>query len=328
MIINKKLLSMFLLSLFWTLTFAYAETVAVPGATVDSSAATVTTSSVSSSDELDELSLDDLDAELSWLDSSASSWASTWTSAGWGYTSTDMIQITGATADTVTLITPVIMDANQVQIKNYKVITSNKSIKDSDPLSMKETLLSFEQITWATLNLVVTGLTADTTYYFVIVPLKDDGVTKVSGNESTESTFVTTSAHSAAANVDLSTANVSYTFTWTKVVLTWTPVMWVDKLEIFLAWEGDKDKSKLWEVAASAWTFEFAVTKSWSYNVTLMPLTNDGTSVWAEYVQKVEIPEIKQQEVVAPKVWPATNMLIAIMLIASLWYVVVRFRRS
>lgn len=320
---NNKLFALLVASMLWLATFAYAETVSLSWGDLS---VWDSTSSVSISWDETDLSLDDLEADLMETESS-SSVSSLASSAWWGYTATDSVQVVETTADTATLSTPVIKDWNGSDVKIYKVVTSDKSIKDSDPLSMKETTFTFEQITWTTLNLVLTGLNPASTYYFLVTPMKDDGVTKVSWDVSAELSF-TTQAHAAAPTVDLMSANISYTYTWNKVVLTWSPVAWADKLEVFLAWEWDKDKLKMGEVAASAWTFEFEVTKAWSYNVTLIPVNNDWTSVWAEYVQKVDVVEVAAKEVVAPKVWPATDMLIAIMILASIGYVVFRFRRS
>lgn len=337
--INKKLVVVMMATSILTLSWAFAEELSgnnawnVNGASSSSISSVAAESSVATEDDF--WDLEDLWEDLWWdlWSSSSSSLVSSTAGINWWYTANDSINILETKVDWVVLQSPVVKDWNWNPIKMYKVVTSTKSISESDALNLKETSFTFNEITWTNVTFTLSWLASSTTYYVVVTPIKEESTMTVNWQVSTELSFTTQGWMHAAAStwtstVDLSTANVSYSFSGSSVTLKWTPVSWAEKIEIFLAADWEKDKTKIWDANMADWTFSFDVTKAGSYNITMMPTNTDWTSVWAEYVQKVEIPEVTAKEVKAPKVWPATDMLIALMIISSIAYVAYRYKRA
>lgn len=274
----------------------------------------------------EDINLDDLDLfDLEWLEDTTTGTEDI--DLAWGYSETDALILQEAGSDFAKFLSPVILDGNGEMIKNYKVVYSTQSLAQLDPLSSNEVSFVFEEITWASLEFNVQWLLPNTNYYAVAVPVNKDDV---EWEPSVEVNFMT-QAHEAASDVTLS--DLSYTYNYNEqtktnaVTLKWTPVEWAQNLEIFLRFEQEQEFTKLWDADMNAGNYEFWVAKSGNYFVKVIPVDAEWTPVWQEVIQSVKV-EVQAPEIKAPAVWPATNLLIAILLVFSMWYLGYRLKLS
>lgn len=252
----------------------------------------------------------------------------------WGYTETDMVSVSETWEDFVLIESPVVMDNNWMNILTYKFFYSDKSISDpsyADALiSQEEFVFDESELTWDTVSLRVEWLEVWKQFYWVVIPVNSESM---EGEASTEIPFMLQpeedeAMHWAAA---YELENVSYSLNWTDATLTWTPVDWVDNVEIYFRSESQEDFVKQWTASMGDGSFTLSVMESWNYVAKLIPtddnwnpVGNDKLLTMKVEVTDAETPEVKE----VPQVWPATNAIIAFLILSVIAYFGLRFRKS
>lgn len=256
------------------------------------------------------------------------SWTSEWeTLTWWGFKDTDVVNVVAQTDNGVTLSVPKVIDGVGSDVLRYQVVYSTKSITDPsyDWSQMQQQEFNFELITGDTVELQVENLSAWVTYYWVVVPRNKDSVDWVTTQEFVFQSSWTTEVHGVAP-VDI--ANISYTYEDKKINLKWTSTSGADQVEVYVRSDIEKDFKKMWVASMIDWTFSFLVSETWNYIVKLIPTDINWAPVWQEKLQPVKIEVTDQPEVTTPPtVWPATNIMLAILLVSLLWYVLIRYKR-
>lgn len=253
----------------------------------------------------------------------------------WGYTETDVVSISETWEDFVVIETPVVMDNNWLEILTYKLIYYDKSITDpsySDAQISQEEEFVFDEseLTWDSVSLRLDWLELGKQYYWVVIPVNSESM---EGTESSEISFMVEPEeeeimHWAAA---YELENVSYSLNWTDATLTWTPVEWVDNVEIYFRNESQEDFVKQWTASMSDGSFTLSVMESWNYVAKLIPTDDNWNPVGNDKLltMKVEVTESETPEVKeVPQVWPATNAIVAFLILSVIAYFGLRFRKS
>ncbi len=280
-------------------------------------------------DELDDLdnldNLDDLDEGDSWKEDTKDEDAEL---TSWGYKDSDQVMVKEVGPDYVVLEAPVVKASDKV-IKQYRVYYSTKSLAENlDATQVDSKTFTFDNITEDKISLKVDGLNPDTTYYAVVVPVNSDDV---EGEPSKEISFTTQKKevekkeHPAP---EVSIENVSYSISWDKLTIKWSPVKGAEKIEIYSKSINDPDYKKVWEVKASSTSYTTQVTKPGEYQIKLTPVDSEGVPVGKDYILTVKINKVQKKEIKkAPKVWPETTVLFVMLILASLGYLIVRYRK-
>jgi len=253
----------------------------------------------------------------------------------WGYTDQDEIKVKETGSNYVILEAPVVKDGNGNVIKQYKVYYSTKSLAENiDASQIYSKTFTFDVVTGNVVDLKIDALSSNTKYYFVVVPVNSEDV---EWQQSKEVEATTTEPKEVqpqqepeqhpAPEVEIK--NVSYTVSGNKVTLKWSPVNGADKIEIYYKNAADQDYKKLDAVQAKNTSYTFDVAKEGEYLVKLTPVDSNGVPVGKDYILTVKVEKVaKQTPKKAPKVGPEINFLIMLILLASLGYVLVRFKKA
>lgn len=241
---------------------------------------------------------------------------------GWGYAPEHLITVKEQGSDYVILTSPLIFDGNWTQISNYKVVYSTSPVDGTDPLELRDMVFNFEDLTVdateVDFNLV--GLSEGAVYYAVVVPFNKDNV---EWDSSQEISFQVGTHNASAAQIK----DVSFSVDKWIVTLTWNPEVWTEKVEIFSRSEQETDFTSVWTVNSAAGTYNLTIAQAWNYFVKLIPVNAEWAVAGDEIIQSIKVDEVVVVDAEAPKVWPATNALIALIAFAMLGYVYSRSRR-
>lgn len=241
---------------------------------------------------------------------------------GWGYSPEHLITVKEQGTDFVTLTSPVIFDGNGTQISNYKVVYSTSPVDGTDPLQLKDMVFNFDDLTAEStgVDFNIIGLTEGATYFAVVIPFNKDNVEW----DSSEEVSFQIGAHNASA---AQIKDVSFSVDKWVVTLTWNPEVWTEKVEIFSRSEQETDFTSVGTADSAAGTYNLTIAQAWNYFVKLIPVNAEWAVAWDEVIQSIKVDEVAQVDAEAPKVWPATNALIALIAFAMLAYVYSRSRR-
>lgn len=346
---NKKLL---LLAAAWfaVIGYTFADTVATSGATA--SATSTGASATVSSTWADTTGSDEAtDAELNSLlggDSSASDTAvkttstSTWSSnsISWGYADSDMISAT-ADATSITLKSPIVKDSAGKQILTYVVKYSTKSMSEKiDSLEWatapQEKVFTFvlsggvlvssdstgANLSGSTVDLTmnIPGLTAGT-YYVIVTPKNADNVEWTPSKEVSVMLGNAWADHSSAWSA--AGMNADITVTGGMANVTWAQVTWATKMQVFAKFAWDADYKKIAEEDVTKGAYSFKLQSKKDFLVKLVAIDGAGAQVWPEQI----LTGKGDVDIKAPKVWPASTMIIGMLLLSIVWYVTYRFRK-
>ncbi len=272
----------------------------------------------------DEFNLDDLgdlDADLNSMETTDASGSTDSALQWWGFKDTDSVVVKENGTDYVILSAPAVTDNNGEVIKRYKVTYSTTSMTESSDNMVALPEFTFEEITGDVVDLQITWLIQWTNYYVVVVPVNKDNV---EWNASTELSF-TLESHEAAP---VSLQNTSYAVESGSVNVKWSAIEWASKVEVYVKEESEADYKKIGTANMTDGTYGFPVAKSWNYSVKMIPTDDNWNPVGSETLLTVKVENVADVAVnKAPKVWPATDLMIATLIIASILYFALRFRR-
>ena len=148
---------------------------------------------------------------------------------------------------------------------------------------------------------------------------------------------------------EIAIENISYTFDDKgNYTVTWTPLVGTTKVDVYIKNNDvDQDYTKFQTVNGSVGSVTVTLTSKGNYSVKMIPVDDLSTPLGKEYVQTIKVegpvPTATTPNAPAPtptpnaptptatenvKVWPTTNILIAIMIVMSLVYSVYRFRKN
>jgi hypothetical protein len=265
--------------------------------------------------DLDELDMEDTGDELETF----------------GYTDQDEIKVKEVGPDYVVLEVPVVKLDNGDVIRQYKVYYSTESLANGnvDATKIKSKTFTFDVIDGDTVELKLDNLSPNTTYYAVVVPVNADDV---EGSQSKEISFTTKPVaqpepeQHPAAEVEIK--NVTYTISGNKVTVKWSPVQGADKIEIYMKSINDENYEKVATVPANTTSYVVEVAKPGEYQVKLTPTDKEGVPVGKDYILTVKVASVpKKAPKKAPKVGPETNIIIMLLILASIAYFAVRYRK-
>lgn len=267
----------------------------------------------------------------------------------WGYSDTDEIVVSETTTNSLLLESPIVYDLLWDAAYSYKVNYSKTPISEMwTDLTTKEFLAEEVTDSWV-VKLSITDLEPNTEYYFVLIA---SNISETDWDESKEFKFKTDSLEeefiaddttenisdnpveekhgSAWDNVSLKNISYSYNAETNKVTLFWDTewdTNWL-RVDIYskLTWTTSfkkVDSPKIWDK-----TFVMTMLEEWTYDVKLVPVNSEGTPVWNDYIQKVEVEKVTETVDLEnpPKVWPESIYLIWIMTLFIILYTAYRVR--
>lgn len=247
-------------------------------------------------------------------------------------------------------------------VQEYRVYYSEKTLSSQKLDLIEDKVIEAKEIPWddENIQLTLTDLKPDTMYYVVISPIHptdptNEPLTMVTDEISFRTQWEMQQPTPASWNEDDNTQqpqqpvetswpwpnerifnNVSYTNTDNSVTLKWNnSIQWVQRVEVHLRHQWESTYTNIWTPQFWAGTFTFNVDKSGNFFLKLRWLNENNQSVWREHIQTVKIDSIQQpvqnpEPVVVnpPKVWPATDLMIWVMIMWVLIYLANRFRRA
>ena len=325
----KQVLLLFVLLSLWLFSFIYAQETETKD---EGTPSQDVSNDVNLDDDLTGLE-DDLNLEDDLWDDLAGEEGNTEEDLeAFGYTDQDEVIVKEVGTDYAVLEAPVVKLSNGDTVKQYKVYYSTQSLATSniDATKIKSKTFTFDTINGDKIELKVDGLAPGTTYYAVVVPVNAEDV---EGTQSKEVTFTTKKIEDKqqeekhpAAEVEVK--NVTYTISGNKVTVKWAPVQWADNIEIYMKALNDENYEKVATVPANTTTYTVEVSKPGEYQIKLTPVDKEGVPVGKDYILTVKVASVpKKTPKKAPKVWPETNLIVLLLILASIWYFVVRYRR-
>lgn len=213
--------------------------------------------------------------------------------------------------------------------KIYYAETTLAAVQDFN--AMPNVIVDVAETSGSMVLLHFTNLEPNKTYYLVVAPVNPiDPLDEPLSFLSDETMFTTQQVVVAPAVTTQVFENVSYTYKDSMVTVTWTPTSAAQSAEIHLRHQSEAAYTKVGNAVLQQWTFSFAVSKPGTYFLKLIALNDAWVAVGQEHIQTIKVDEIvtpTQPVQAAPQVWPTTNILIGLMIVAFLSYGIFRFRR-
>lgn len=216
-------------------------------------------------------------------------------------------------------------------VEKYKIYYSNSTLATQDFEKITDKVVEVEKTEDTTVFLKLDGLEAGKTYYIVVAPVHPtDPTVEPLSIISNELTFTTKGGDDM---VDASTKvfeGVSYTFKDSSVDLTWKPSAVAETVEVNLRHQSEGTYQKVGTAKMEAGKYTFTVSKSGNYFLKLRALNADGEAVGKEHIQTVKVDEVKAPATAVqtpPKVGPTTDLIIGLMIVATIVFLVYRVRR-
>lgn len=253
---------------------------------------------------------------------------------------TTSITTENATATTVDIKFPV-FTANNEQIMNYAVsYVKDKSIANADLTDIKKDTFEGEKVKLEgeTITLVLEGLTASSTYNFVVTPVNNEG-SELEISE--EKTFQTT-AEGATPNedpmnegdepmlgaADTASANFTYVVDDNKVTMKWQPISGASKFAFSMKEVVDANYTNLDEVDISKGTYTFVIGKKGLFTVKIVPIDAGGNVAGTERTASIKIDNVTATGSGTPATGAGLNLILMSTFLMMLIYVVYRFRTT
>jgi hypothetical protein len=216
-------------------------------------------------------------------------------------------------------------------VEKYKIYYANTTLATQDFDKITDKVVEIEKTEGTTVFLKLDGLELGKTYYVVVAPVHPtDPTVEPLSIISNELTFTTKGGDDA---VDASTKvfdGVSYTFKDSSVDLTWKPSAVAASVEVNLRHQSEGTYQKVGTAKMDAGKYTFTVSKSGNYFLKLRALNADGEAVGKEHIQTVKVDEVKAPATTVqtpPKVGPTTDLIIGLMIVATIVFLVYRVRR-
>lgn len=253
----------------------------------------------------------------------------------WAYSWEEKIEVKDVTSTGATIVTTQVT-YNGTPVTKYKIYYSDKTLATVEDFEkITDVVVDVDSTEGTNVLLKFEDLTPNKTYYVVVVPVHPTDVTQEPLSFISEEVMFTTKEEIVATaptqEIQKVFENVSYTYKDSLVTVTWTPSSVAEKTQIELRHQSEAAYTKVWSPLVSAGTFSFTVSKPGTYFLKMSAVNADGTAVGQEHIQTIKIDEVQQPEEVvqaAPKVWPETDLMIAIMLFSVIVYAGVKFRKA
>ena len=250
----------------------------------------------------------------------------------WSYSTDESISVEDITHDSALVKTTEILYDN-TPVTKYKVYVSDKKLLAVEDYStIEDRILIPEKVENRMVYLKLDNLSPEKTYYVIVSPVHPTDPTLEAVDMISDEVSFTTKKAPVTSSTKIFT-RVSYTYDAGKVKLTWAPSTLADKAEISIRRKDNNNMSytKVWTARLDAGSFVFSVDEPGSYFLKMSAVDGQGNMVWQEHIQTIKIDEVTKQPVEkvvkeAPKVWPASDAIIGLMIFAVLVYLVYRFR--
>lgn len=222
-------------------------------------------------------------------------------------------------------------------IDMYRVYYSTNTIADFlDVSDLKEVDLNIESTLANTVELKLEGLMEATTYYLIVAPVDPNDATADPLDLISDEVQFTTKATAPVVEDSVETDDfdgmyvndISYTYIDNKVTVTWNAMSEVQTVWLSIKMADASTYAKLADVPATAGQYTFTVQEAWLHLLKVETKNLNGEVFGKEQIQSIKVDEVLEAEIwVAPPVGPATNMMIAIVLLAMLSGYVYQYRK-
>lgn len=264
-----------------------------------------------------------------------------WDNAAW----TTSIVATGPTATSVTLEFPIFV-ANGEQIMNYAVsYVKDKSIASADITDIKKATFEGDAVKNVNgkINITLEGLTASSTYNYIVSPINKEGVELelsdefsfktladwATQNTTTQTTDTNTTNEPLAWSADTASANFTYTLDNNRVTVKWNAIAWAAKFSFSTKELTQATYTFLSDVNVTAETYSFVIGKVGSHTVKIVPIDAAWNVVWAERVLAIKVDSVSTPTGTGtPATWAGLNLILMSTFLMMLVYVVYRFRTT
>ena len=248
----------------------------------------------------------------------------------WGWAGPEQIVADSIESDHIIIKTTQIT-YDDAPVAAYKIYYSDRTLATfQDYDKIQDMVVSPERTEWNIVYLRLSWLSPEQTYYVVVAPVHPtDPTVEPLTMISDEITFTT--KKQAVSTTEKVFNNVSYTYKDGMVNLTWAGSNDAEQAEIHLRHQSEGAYTKIGTSKMSGGSFNFSVDKSGNYFLKMIAMNGEGEVVGKEHIQTVKIEEVEvpTENVIetAPKVGPASDMLIGLLVFAMMIYFVYRFRR-
>ncbi len=260
--------------------------------------------------------------------------------AGGSSTWVSSISTTGITSTGVLIQFP-IFTSNGERITSYSVsYVKGKSIAEADLSDIKEKSFAGDKVMIEndTGSLRLDGLTAGSSYDFVVTPINKEG-TKLDTSDAKQFSTLTTDVGAGSASptwddtvlwaADTASANFTYSLSGSKVTIKWTPISGATKFMFSTKEATDSNYSSVWEELVTKGMYSFVIGKKWLYNVKIVPVDAGWNKAGVEKILSVKIDTVSPVGGKGtPATGPALNLILMSTFLMMLIYVVYRFRTT
>ena len=250
----------------------------------------------------------------------------------WSYSTSESIAVEDITTDSAVIKTTEVLYEN-TPVTKYKIYVSDKSLLDVEDYStIEDRVLIPIKTENKMVYLKLSNLDPETKYYVIVAPVHPTDPNIEAIDMISDEVSFTTQKAKPTPNTKMFT-KVSYTYKDGKVTLTRDPSDLAKKAQISIRYKNDNNTPYV-EVGKPDFNkgiYSFTVDKAWSYFLKMVALDGEGNTIWQEHIQTVKVDSVTKppvEEVVknAPKVWPASNALIGLMIFAIIVYLIYRMR--
>lgn len=230
--------------------------------------------------------------------------------------------------------------ANGETIMNYNVSYSRKSLDSADSDFSDIKLLVFSNGSFETKNgkaeLLLTGLVANTTYYFVVQPINKEWTLLITSDQNSFTTLASdeivepvTTNEPTLGSAETSQANFTFTLSGNDVTVKWNEIEGATKFTFASKEATSTTYTNIGSELVSKEKFTFLIPTIGLYSVKIVPVDDDGNVVGAEKILTVKITAtVSTPGKGTPATGPALNLVLMSTFLLMLVYVVYRFRTT
>ena len=260
-----------------------------------------------------------------------------WTAAQFGTN----ITITWISTTQAKIIFPLHV-ANGETIMNYDISYATKSLDSTEAEVSDIKKVVFSNGSFKTQNgnaeLLLTGLVANTTYYFVIQPINkewgllttsDQKSFKTLASETAVEPVTTTTTEPVLGAADTSAANFTFVLSGNNVTVKWNEITGATKFTFASKESTGTTYTNVGSELVSKEKFVFVIPTIGLYSIKITPVDADGNVVGAEKILTVKITAtVSTPGKGTPATGPALNLVLMSTFLLMLVYVVYRFRTT
>ncbi len=250
----------------------------------------------------------------------------------WSFAWTQRTEIIDITPTSITIeTTSVLFDGTPVD--TYLISYSNTTIADLSnfqDIMLKE--VEVEERNGDMVTVILDDLEPETPYYFIVSPVHPTDPTADGFSMWSQEINVTTAA--IAPEITSNTIlfqNISHTQESNLITVTWTPTDLVENWLLEIRHSDETTFTRVGTVSMISWSYPINVSQPWNYFIKLQWVADDGSALWAEQIHNIKVEEFEQPEnpvQTAPQVWPTTDLIMMLFILAFIVYFVYRFRKA